>query len=71
MQPSNFLPTSVLLYSLSKQTISDGSVALAGLQALSHGEPGVVRSAEASLRRPNTVHLETVLLLKPEGPILS
>lgn len=59
-------------YSLSRQTISDGSVSLVGLQLLSHGEPGVVRNPEESwARRSRAAHLEADLRRKPDETILT
>lgn len=72
MQSLNFLPFAVVEYSLSRQTISDGSVSLVGLQLLSHGEPGVVRNPEESwARRRRAAHLETDLRRKPDETILT
>ena len=59
-------------YSLSRQTISDGRVALDGLQLLSHGEPGVVRNPEESwAKRRRVAHLEAELRRKPGETILT
>lgn len=72
MQSLNFLPFAVVEYSLSRQTISEGSVSLVGLQLLSHGEPGVVRNPEESwARRRRAAHLEADLRRKPDETILT